>query len=354
MAGTRKRAIKTEPEEAAGTGWTMQESVDALAGVSASLSTAGDKRKSNPSNGANKRSKKGANGMAARDRSSSIEGLVGAAASLEEGDLPALPAPVDVPNPMLAPPVGEAVAEITTSSPPKTAPAKHHPTGFRKAKSGSSGTGKKGKSKAQPKATAASGLAAAKKTKAAASKNLGLLGADLDEEVPVGLVGGTKITTTTTGGAKRQQVQYNPDVAMTKEQLTHWRREMRRVRNRESAAASRKKVRDRIEELEQEVNKWRVRYGDVINRIGDAERQRMGLPDADQVEAEEHDSAMHYDDEGAAQGDTLHPSAAPAPKQAKAKRKKLPTNKVKKEEGQPMDGDDVLQREGGEAISHQV
>lgn len=237
MAGTRKRAIKTEPEEAAGKGWTMQESVDALAGVSASLSTAGDKRKSSPSNGANKRSKKGANGMAARDRSSSIEGLVGAAASLEEGgDLPALPAPVDVPNPMLAPPVGDAVAEITTSSPPKTAPAKHHPTGFRKAKSGSSGTGKKGKSKAQPKATAASGLAAAKKTKAAASKNLGLLGADLDEEVPVGLVGGTKITTTTTGGAKRQQVgitlpqfeslqscstsarprnqvQYNPDVA---------------------------------------------------------------------------------------------------------------------------------------------
>ncbi|EJK66223.1 hypothetical protein THAOC_12873 [Thalassiosira oceanica] len=354
MAGTRKRAIKTEAEEAAGNNWTMQESVDALAGVSASLSTAGDKRKSSsPSNGANKRSKKGANGMTARDRSSSIEGLVGAAASLEEGGDPtALPVPVDVPNPMLAPPVVDAVAAVATSSPPKTAPAKHHPTGFRKAKSGSSGA-KKGKPKAQPKATAASGLAAAKKTKAAASKNLGLLGSNLDDGVPVGLVGGTKITTTT-GGAKRQQVQYNPDRAMTKEQLTQWRREMRRVRNRESAAASRKKVRDRIEDLEREVNKWRVRYGDVINRIGDAERQRMGLPDADQVDAEDHDLAMQYDDEGAAQGDTLHPSAAPAPKQAKAKRKKLPTNKVKKEESQPMDGDDVLQREGGEVISHQV
>ena len=207
MAGTRKRAIKTEAAEAAGNNWTMQESFDALAGVSASLSTAGDKRKSSLSNGANKRSKKGANGMAARDRSLSIEGLVGAAASLEEGgDPPALPVPVDVPNPMLAPPDGDAVAEVTTSAPPKTVPAKHHPTGFRKAKSGSSGTGKKGKSKAQPKATAASGLAAAKKTKAAASKDLGLLESSLGEGVPVGLVGGTKITTTTTGGGKRQQV----------------------------------------------------------------------------------------------------------------------------------------------------
>ena len=135
---------------------------------------------------------------------------------------------------------------------------------------------------------------------------------------------------------------------MTKEQLTQWRREMRRVRNRESAAASRKKVRDRIEDLEREVNKWRVRYGDVINRIGEVERQRMGVPDAEQVDAEDHDLAMQYDNEGAAQGGTLQPSAAPAPKQSKAKRKKLPMNKVKKEE--PMDGDDALQREGGEVV----
>ena len=37
---------------------------------------------------------------------------------------------------------------------------------------------------------------------------------------------------------------------MTEKQLTQWRREMRRVRNREAAAASRKKVRDRIDDLE--------------------------------------------------------------------------------------------------------
>eukprot|EP00970_Alexandrium_tamarense_P019618 scaffold14275_cov221-Alexandrium_tamarense.AAC.9 len=54
---------------------------------------------------------------------------------------------------------------------------------------------------------------------------------------------------------------------MTKEQLTAWRREMRRVRNRESAAASRRKVRDRIEELEEEVNMWKMRYGEVMERL---------------------------------------------------------------------------------------
>jgi len=67
--------------------------------------------------------------------------------------------------------------------------------------------------------------------------------------------------------AKKTQIQYNPDVPMTKEQLTAWRREMRRVRNRESAAASRRKVRDRIEELEEEVEVWKKRYEEVMRRL---------------------------------------------------------------------------------------
>ena len=63
---------------------------------------------------------------------------------------------------------------------------------------------------------------------------------------------------------------------MTKEQLTSWRREMRRVRNRESAAASRRKVRDRIEELEEEVDVWKRRYEEAMARLGMAEKKMDG------------------------------------------------------------------------------
>ena len=101
----------------------------------------------------------------------------------------------------------------------------------------------------------------------------------------------------------RNQAQYIPDVQMTEKQLTQWRREMRRVRNREAAAASRKKVRDRIDDLENRASKWRSRYEDVINRIGEAERERLGLP-----------TAEDYDAEDAAPGDEA---------EAAAKRKKL-------------------------------
>jgi hypothetical protein len=73
---------------------------------------------------------------------------------------------------------------------------------------------------------------------------------------------------------KKTQVQYNPDVPMTKEQLTSWRREMRRVRNRESAAASRRKVRDRIEELEEEVDVWKRRYEEAMARLARAEEEK--------------------------------------------------------------------------------
>lgn len=73
---------------------------------------------------------------------------------------------------------------------------------------------------------------------------------------------------------KKTQVQYNPDVPMTKEQLTSWRREMRRVRNRESAAASRRKVRDRIEELEEEVDVWKMRYEEAMARLARAEEKK--------------------------------------------------------------------------------
>lgn len=74
--------------------------------------------------------------------------------------------------------------------------------------------------------------------------------------------------------SKKTQIQYNPDIPMTKEQLTAWRREMRRVRNRESAAASRRKVRDRIEELEDEVSDWKKKYEGVMERLKAVEARK--------------------------------------------------------------------------------
>jgi hypothetical protein len=70
----------------------------------------------------------------------------------------------------------------------------------------------------------------------------------------------------------KYQNRYVPDVPMTKEQEAEWRREARRKRNRESAAASRNKVRGRIAELEEEVNCWKKRYSMLLERISALER----------------------------------------------------------------------------------
>ena len=48
-------------------------------------------------------------------------------------------------------------------------------------------------------------------------------------------------------------MRYDPDVPITKQEATAWRREQRRVRNLESAVLSRQKTRDRIVELETEL-----------------------------------------------------------------------------------------------------
>ena len=90
----------------------------------------------------------------------------------------------------------------------------------------------------------------------------------------------------------KQQIQYNPDISMSKEQLTAWRREMRRVRNRESAAASRAKVRDRITELETEVDVWKKRYQAAL--------ERMGPDAANQFEAEEEQRAAEAEEQATA------------------------------------------------------
>jgi hypothetical protein len=66
---------------------------------------------------------------------------------------------------------------------------------------------------------------------------------------------------------------YDPGVAMTKEELTLWRKEARRVRNRESASASREKTRHRIDELEVEVDTLKSRYAAALHRIVQLEAQ---------------------------------------------------------------------------------
>uniref|UniRef100_A0A7S1B567 BZIP domain-containing protein n=1 Tax=Corethron hystrix TaxID=216773 RepID=A0A7S1B567_9STRA len=88
----------------------------------------------------------------------------------------------------------------------------------------------------------------------------------------------TKTTTTesgsgnqrTTNGKSRRgvvQIRYDPDVPMSKEEAAEWRREQRRVRNRESAAASRQKTRDRIAELEAVVSDIKSKYESALARL---------------------------------------------------------------------------------------
>lgn len=71
-------------------------------------------------------------------------------------------------------------------------------------------------------------------------------------------------------GIKRQH-RYDPGVSMTREELKAWRKEARRVRNRESAAASRKRNRERITELESEVDVLKTKYSAALKRILDLE-----------------------------------------------------------------------------------
>ena len=59
---------------------------------------------------------------------------------------------------------------------------------------------------------------------------------------------------------------------MNKEDTAEWRREARRKRNRESAAASRNKVRNRIAELEDEVDGWKTKCENLFERIDALEK----------------------------------------------------------------------------------
>lgn len=66
---------------------------------------------------------------------------------------------------------------------------------------------------------------------------------------------------------KKPQMKYDPDVPMTKEEAAIWRREQRRKRNRESAALSRQRQRDRIGDLEIEIGEWKSKVESIMGRI---------------------------------------------------------------------------------------
>lgn len=67
-------------------------------------------------------------------------------------------------------------------------------------------------------------------------------------------------------GIKRLH-RYDPGVNMSRDELKAWRKEARRVRNRESAAASRSRNRERITELESEVDVLQSKYTAALRRI---------------------------------------------------------------------------------------
>ena len=74
---------------------------------------------------------------------------------------------------------------------------------------------------------------------------------------------------------KKLQMKYDPDVPMSREAATAWRREQRRKRNRESAAASRQRQRDRITELKAEVDQYKKAYEAVLVQIKALEGQNQ-------------------------------------------------------------------------------
>lgn len=76
----------------------------------------------------------------------------------------------------------------------------------------------------------------------------------------------------------KKQARYEPEVPMKKEDLASWRKEARRVRNRESAAASRQKTRQRIEELEAQVDTIQLKYDAALRRILELESDKRDTP----------------------------------------------------------------------------
>lgn len=88
---------------------------------------------------------------------------------------------------------------------------------------------------------------------------------------------------------KKQQASYMPgnvNANLSKDQLSAWRKEARRVRNRESAASSRMKTKNRIEELESEVDTLKAKYAIALehyNNVLNSQRNNNRHPDVSMI-----------------------------------------------------------------------
>ncbi len=92
------------------------------------------------------------------------------------------------------------------------------------------------------------------------------------------------VTVLQTEGAKRPQLKYDPDVPMTREQTRAWRHDQRRKRNRESAAACRKRQRDLISVLEGEVAEWKAKFDNALSKIKERDGEGAAMELQAQIE----------------------------------------------------------------------
>jgi len=86
--------------------------------------------------------------------------------------------------------------------------------------------------------------------------------------------------------------------SMSREELSEWRKEQRRKRNRESAAASRNKTRARIDELEGEVKQWKERYHEMEVKMRCMERHIQFLTKLNNASSLDQDGQPRSADDG--------------------------------------------------------
>lgn len=77
----------------------------------------------------------------------------------------------------------------------------------------------------------------------------------------------------------KEGFRYDPGVKLSKDELKAWRKEARRVRNRESAAASRKKNRESIHKLESEVADMKRMHDEMKKKYDSALKYIIDLED---------------------------------------------------------------------------
>lgn len=76
-------------------------------------------------------------------------------------------------------------------------------------------------------------------------------------------------------GTKKKAPRYSPGVPMTKEELAAWRKEKRRIRNRESAAKSRLRTQQKIQDLEEQLESLEQKHAKALQRIAELEAVTM-------------------------------------------------------------------------------